>query len=378
MRVDRFDYELPPERIATHPLADRASARLLVVDEGLSDAHVSDLPRFIAPGALLVLNDTRVLHARLLGSKAKTGGKVEVLLLRPLATSPAEGAACRLWRVLGRGLSPFRPGLALRFRERLVGEVVAQEGDGIWHVRLATSDGSSVDAAIEQHGEVPLPPYLRRRPSPEDAERYQTVYARVPGAVAAPTAGLHLTAPLLQALREAGVRIATLTLHVGLGTFRPVAVDDLDDHPMHEEHFTVDSRLAAEIDDARARRAPVVAVGTTVVRALEAAADPERAGRVRAIEGETRLLIQPGYHFRVVDALLTNFHLPRSTLLALVAAFMGRERMLEAYGKAIERGYRFYSYGDAMWIPTRAAALDAPISSAPLGAPTVDPSRATP
>jgi S-adenosylmethionine:tRNA ribosyltransferase-isomerase len=225
------------------------------------------------------------------------------------------------------------------------------DSDGVMEIVLYTSDGGTVEEALEACGTVPLPPYLRRETEPLDVSRYQTVYAKVPGAVAAPTAGLHLSTALLDELGRAGIRTATLTLHVGLGTFRPVTAHDLDDHKMHEEAVVIPPSLVAAVRDARARRAAVVAVGTTVVRGLETAADPEEPGAIRAMQGRTNLLIQPGFRFRVVDAMLTNFHLPRSTLVALVAAFAGRERTLGAYREAIRRGYRFYSYGDAMFIP---------------------------
>jgi S-adenosylmethionine:tRNA ribosyltransferase-isomerase len=237
------------------------------------------------------------------------------------------------------------------------GELVARiEGPsrvaGLFDARLTAPCGS-VSRALAALGSPPIPPYLRRPADASDIERYQTVYARVAGAIAAPTAGLHLTQNLLERLEQGGVRVSYLTLHVGLGTFQPVAVDDLDDHPMHAEWMRVGAELAQEIADARRRGGAVVAVGTTVVRALETAADPTRNGLVVPTEGETRILIQPGYNFRVVDALLTNFHLPRSTLIALVGALAGPARLLEAYAQAVRRGYRFYSYGDAMWIPPK-------------------------
>lgn len=359
MRVDLFDYELPEERIARHPAPERDRARLLVVDPSrvtLDDRTVADLPELLPAGALVVLNDTRVIRARLLGEKAESGGKVEIFLVERLA-----GAASReRWRALGRASKPLRPSGTVRLAGgALVARVEAKhDDDGTLEVTLETTDGTDVAAAVEAHGRVPLPPYLRRDAEAADAERYQTVFARVPGAVAAPTAGLHLTTELLERLRARGIAIATLTLHVGLGTFQPVTATDLDEHAMHAETYEVPPALVAAIAEARARGKPVVAIGTTVVRALESAADPERPGHVVARAGSTRLLIQPGYELRVVDALLTNFHLPRSTLLALVSAFVGRERLLAAYREAIARGYRFYSYGDAMLIPRRVAPGD--------------------
>jgi len=262
------------------------------------------------------------------------------------------------WRAIGKGLGELT-GQKLIFGE---GDLIAVvEGPsstpGLFDVTLS-APGSSVEARIGEHGRMPVPPYLRRADDAVDVERYQTVYAQKPGAIAAPTAGLHLTESLLRELHDRGVRVAFLTLHVGLGTFQPVVAADLDDHPMHAEHMIVSDELAREVEGARTRGSPVVAVGTTVVRALEAAAHPVLSGLIVPMESKTRILIQPGYRFRVVDALLTNFHLPRSTLLALVAAFAGRERVLRAYREAIRQGFRFYSYGDAMWLPPGIRAAD--------------------
>lgn len=354
MRIELFDYELPEDRIASHPTPRRDGARLLVVNpraDRLDDRAMTELPELLPEGALVVLNDTRVLKARLLGEKADTGGKVEIFLVEKLAGE----ASSERWRALGRASKPLRIGQRVRLGEgALSARIEAKsEHDGSIEVTLEASEGGSVSEAIEAHGRVPLPPYMRREPSPSDIERYQTVFARSPGAVAAPTAGLHLSQELLDALRLRGIEIATLTLHVGLGTFQPVTVGDLDDHPMHAESFEVTPALAEAIASARKRQKPVVAIGTTVVRALESAACPEEEGKVRPMSSSTRLLIQPGFGFRVVDALLTNFHLPRSTLLALVSAFAGRERILTAYREAIARGYRFYSYGDAMLLTSR-------------------------
>ncbi len=315
----------------------------------LVDHRVVDWPSLVAPGALVVLNDTSVVKSRLIGHKAATGGRAELLLVQKCDRGEER------WRAIGKGLRELH-GQQLVFGD---GDLVAEvEGpsdvDGLFFVRLTAGRGS-VSEAIGAHGKVPIPPYIRRPADAADVERYQTVYARRPGAIAAPTAGLHLTTTLLEELRRKAVQIAHLTLHVGLGTFQPVAADDLDQHPMHAEWMEVTASLVDEIAAARARSAPVVAVGTTVVRALEAAGDPDRPGLIVPFEGETRILIQPGHTFGVVDALLTNFHLPRSTLLALVAAFAGRERILRTYQEAVRRGYRFYSYGDAMWIPRSGA-----------------------
>jgi S-adenosylmethionine:tRNA ribosyltransferase-isomerase len=355
-----LDYELPESSIAQRPATARDGAKLLVVDADtgdLADRRVADWPKLVPAGALVVLNDTKVVKARLIGRKATTSGRAELLLVQRCEPQPASGgdsgALVERWRAIGKGLRELR-GQELVFGD---GDLVAivegpSEVDGLFSVRLTARRGS-VTQAIDAHGRVPIPPYIRRPDDTDDANRYQTVYARRPGAIAAPTAGLHLTSAMLEELRAKGARVAHLTLHVGLGTFQPVSTDDLDHHPMHAEWMQVTPALVEEVAAARARGAPVVAVGTTVVRALEAARNVERPGFVTPFEGETRLLIQPGYSFGVVDALLTNFHLPRSTLLALVAAFAGREVVLRAYREAVVRGYRFYSYGDAMWVAPR-------------------------
>ncbi|WP_437969591.1 tRNA preQ1(34) S-adenosylmethionine ribosyltransferase-isomerase QueA [Sorangium sp. So ce260] len=368
MRCELLDYELPEALIASRPPEERDGARLLLVDRGrgagdVEHAAIRDLDRYIERGALVVVNDTKVVPARLFGKKRGTGGQVELFLLQRLDEAPVGGEAlaggpresaarAERWRAMGRASKPIRPGAVLDLERdgALVAEVLERAEDGVLTVQLSSPAGLSVAAAIDAYGHVPLPPYLGRGDDASDRERYQTIFARVPGAVAAPTAGLHLSPGLVERLRANGVEIASVTLHVGLGTFQPVTVDDLDVHPMHAEVYSVPEATAGAIAAARERGAPVIAIGTTVVRALETAADPARAGLVRAHSGETRLLIQPGYRFRVVDALLTNFHLPRSTLLALVFAFAGRERALLAYRAAIDAGYRFYSYGDAMLI----------------------------
>jgi S-adenosylmethionine:tRNA ribosyltransferase-isomerase len=342
-----LDYALPERLIAVRPLPRRDGARLLVLGAaGLEHRRIEDFAELVPEGALVVVNDTRVRHARVLLHKRDTGGRVELLLLRRLPTS--DGRPGELWQALGRANKPLRVGAVLE-APGLTAEI-ARQGDPL-EVRLTTPEG--VDEWLARSGHVPIPPYLGRADEPADAERYQTVFARKIGSVAAPTAGLHLSEPLLERLQARGVALSRLTLEIGLGTFRPVETDDLDQHPMHSEALEVTAELAAEIAAARARAAPVVAVGTTVVRALESAADPERPGHVRPTSGETRLLIQPGYAFRVVDALLTNFHQPKSTLLALVCAFAGLSRTLEAYGVAVREEYRFLSYGDAMWLPRR-------------------------
>jgi S-adenosylmethionine:tRNA ribosyltransferase-isomerase len=370
VRRELFDFDLPPERIATHPSAARDGARLLLLDPArgtLEHGAVRDLDAHVAPGTLLIVNDTRVVPARLLGTKELTGGRVEILLVRRLGdsaiTEEDRSIPAERWRAMGRSSKPLRPGARLAFEARAPGSegrVVLRahieersEDDGLLDVLLFTPDASSIDTAIEAVGHMPLPPYLHRADEDADRERYQTVFARVKGAVAAPTAGLHLSTALLDRLENKGIQRASVTLHVGLGTFQPVTAEDLDDHPMHAELYEVPEATAAAIEAARARGAAVLAVGTTVVRALESAADPDRPGCVRPGAGETRILLQPGYSFQVVDQLLTNFHLPQSTLVALVSAFAGRERVLDAYRSAVENDYRFFSYGDAMLIQSR-------------------------
>jgi S-adenosylmethionine:tRNA ribosyltransferase-isomerase len=365
VRVDLLDYDLPETAIAQRPLSPRDAARLCVLDPtkiDLDHRQVRDWPSLVPRGALVILNDTKVIKARLLGTK-RGGGKVELLLVDPLAVS-AEGAPRQKWRAIGKGLGRLQ-GQALVFGEGALQAVVeGPSGDGgLFDVTLSAR-GASIGAALAEHGHVPVPPYIRRIDDADDVERYQTVYARVAGAIAAPTAGLHLTEELLAELRRRDARTSFLTLHVGLGTFQPVASADLDHHPMHAEWMQVSDTLVREVAEARARDAPIVAVGTTVVRALETAADPTELGHIVATECKTNLLIQPGHRFRVVDALLTNFHLPRSTLLALVAAFAGPERTLGAYREAVRTGYRFFSYGDAMWIPHRARDADRATRSA--------------
>ncbi len=351
MRRRLLDYDLPPELIADRPPAERDGARLLVIDGDAPLQHrsIRELDALIPPGALLVVNDTRVIPARLLGHKDDTGGKVEVFLVRDLGGG--------VWSVMARPLKSLRPGARISFDSGLLAAEVRRilPDEGQAEVALFPTTDLDFETALERTGHVPLPPYVHRPDEAADRERYQTIFARAPGAVAAPTAGLHLSPALVERLGARGVQLATVTLHVGLGTFQPVSVEDLDDHPMHSEILSVPPEAAAAMADARARGAPVIAVGTTVVRALESAADPDRPGHVRPRDGETRLLIQPGYRFQVVDQLLTNFHLPQSTLLALVAAFAGLDRVLAAYRAAVEARYRFFSYGDAMLLRRREA-----------------------
>ena len=338
MRLDDFDFELPPELIAQSPAAERSHSRLLCVDDAggaPADRRFRDVVDLVSPGDVMVFNDTRVIKARLPGRK-KTGGKIEVLIERVLTGDHAFAQV--------RASHPPREGSALVFAEAIEATVLERRGE---FFKLRFENCADLFALLERHGSVPLPPYIVRPASPADELRYQTVYARAPGAVAAPTAGLHFDESLLAALRERGVGVAYITLHVGAGTFQPVRVQDLAEHEMHAEWFDVPQSTVETIEQARASGRNVIAVGTTSLRALETAG---AAGRLQAGYGETKLFIVPGYRFRIVDRLLTNFHLPKSTLLMLVCAFAGMQTIKRAYRHAIERGYRFFSYGDAMLI----------------------------
>jgi len=345
-----YEYPLPAELVAQEPLARRDASRLLVLERAtgaIAHRTFSDLPELLRPGDLLVTNRSRVFPARLLGRRAG-GGAAEILLVR--RTEPDA------WEAMVRPGRRLRPGdvvdVAPGFRVRVEEPIGAAPGSpdtptGLRHVRLLL-DGLDPTTALERHGHVPLPPYIRRADEPADRERYQTVYARERGSVAAPTAGLHFTPELLGRLAERGVERAEIVLHVGPGTFRPVEVEDVREHRVDPERFTVPGETAETVDRARAQGRRVVAVGTTTTRALESAVDD--AGRIRPGESETGLVIVPGFRFRVLGALVTNFHLPRSSLLLLVSAFAGRERVLAAYRKAVRLRYRFYSYGDAMLV----------------------------
>jgi S-adenosylmethionine:tRNA ribosyltransferase-isomerase len=348
MRLELLDYSLPEQAIAQHPSIERDGARLLRVEaRGVEHHRFKQWAEMVPAGALVVLNDTRVRRSRLWCTKS-TGGGVEVLFLH---ARPASGGT-QVWTVLAQANRPLRLGMHLTLgsaRLTVAGRLPGGE------LELVVTGHGDLEAFFEAHGQVPLPPYIRRDADQADTERYQTVFAQHLGSAAAPTAGLHLTPAILQALEARGVSVGYVTLHVGAGTFLPVRCADLDDHPMHAEPFAVSQDLAALVARARARGGPVVAVGTTVVRALESAHDVARPGHVRACSEATRLLIQPGHPFRVVDALLTNFHAPKSTLLALVSAFVGQRRCAAAYRTALGAGYRFLSYGDAMWLPERFA-----------------------
>jgi S-adenosylmethionine:tRNA ribosyltransferase-isomerase len=343
-----FDYALPEELIAKEPAAARDGGRMLVLQDGIEHARVAELPARIAPGSLLVLNDTKVMRARVIGHKP-SGGRAEIFLLRPLSPGVADGE----WEAMGRASKPLRPGAEILAPPLHITINALREG-GLLGVTLRSTNGKTISEAINEAGQLPLPPYLERAPTAADEERYQTVFADKEGAVAAPTAGLHLTQGTLLALETRGVSVAKVTLHVGLGTFRPVTAADFNDHLMHSEWFEIPAGTKEAVDAARARGAKVVAVGTTVVRALESARDRDRPGHVRQMQGDTNIFIQPGYDFGVVDMLLTNFHLPKSTLLALVSAFGGHARIMSAYAEAIRERYRFYSYGDAMLLSPEA------------------------
>jgi S-adenosylmethionine:tRNA ribosyltransferase-isomerase len=335
-----FDFDLPDALIAQHPLPERAASRLLLCQRaGLQDRLFVELPELLLPGDLLVFNDTRVIKARLAGFK-ESGGKIEALIERVLDTHRALAQV--------RASHAPLPGSRLVFAEG-VGATVLARHEGFFELAF----DAAVYDVLEQHGSLPLPPYITHAADAVDQERYQTVFARHPGAVAAPTAGLHFDAPLLAALAARGVHTTTLTLHVGAGTFQPVRVEQLSEHRMHLEHYIIPPTLIDAIARTRARGGRVVAVGTTALRALESAA---AAGTLSAGPAETRLFITPGYRFRVVDRLITNFHLPKSTLLMLVSAFAGVERIRAAYAHAIHQRYRFFSYGDAMLLEPDPAA----------------------
>ncbi|MBT8086486.1 MAG: tRNA preQ1(34) S-adenosylmethionine ribosyltransferase-isomerase QueA [Gammaproteobacteria bacterium] len=333
MLISDFDYELPNELIAQYPCADRRGSRLLVVTEQLRDRRFSDLPDELRPGDLLVFNDTRVIKARLQGAK-QTGGRVEILIER------LQGERQALAHV--RASKTPKPGTRLLLDGGVECEVSGRDGD-----LFALEFSADVMPFLDQHGEVPLPPYLKRSAQSADADRYQTVYAREPGAVAAPTAGLHFDAAMLKDTRAAGIRHAWVTLHVGAGTFQSLRHEQVEANRLHSERVEVSQACCDAIRDTRQQGGRVIAVGTTSVRALECAA---AGGEIQPFTGETDLFIRPGFEFRAVDAMLTNFHLPQSSLLMLVAAFAGRQRVLDAYRHAVHEKYRFFSYGDAMFL----------------------------
>jgi S-adenosylmethionine:tRNA ribosyltransferase-isomerase len=351
--VSDFDFELPDALIAQEA-AERGRSRLLVLrrDTGaVEHAMFADLGRFLRAGDLLVLNDTRVFPARLIGRRDPSGGEVECLLMgRPRAADGEPGA--EEWDALVHPGQKLKPGARMLFEGggvTLHGEILARRFQGRRTVRLWTSAPGGVTAAVDRLGHVPLPPYIKREDRPADRERYQTVYAAERGSIAAPTAGLHFTPAQLESLRGAGIEQSRVTLHVGYGTFKPVRVDRVEEHEVDPEAYSVSADAAAALTRARRDGRRIIAVGTTTVRVLESL-DMSPDGEVRCGAGDTRLFIHPGHQFRLVDGLITNFHLPRSSLLMLVAAFAGRERVLAAYRAAVEHGYRFYSYGDAMFV----------------------------
>jgi S-adenosylmethionine:tRNA ribosyltransferase-isomerase len=344
MKVSDFDFDLPAELVAQEPAA-RGESRLLVLDRASAErthASVADLPEWLRAGDVLAVNDTRVFPARLLGRRTPSGGAVECLLVGRL-----EGDR---WDALMHPGQKLREGACVTFGaapRELHAEVLERRFHGRRTIRLWTEDGAGIDERVDELGHVPLPPYIKRADRPEDRERYQTVYARTRGSVAAPTAGLHFTPDLLGRVAARGVERVAITLHVGYGTFKPVRTEEVEAHEVDPEAFEIPTAAAMTLNHALDERRRVVAVGTTTTRALESAG---AAGHVEPGRGSTTLFIHPGHTFKVVGALLTNFHLPRSSLLMLVSAFAGRQLILEAYREAIERRYRFYSYGDAMLI----------------------------
>jgi S-adenosylmethionine:tRNA ribosyltransferase-isomerase len=347
--LEDYDYDLPEELIAQVPVSERDVSRLMVVDRSrrsLTDSRFFDLPGLLRPGDLIVVNNTRVIPARLFGRK-ESGGRIEILVLNQ-DKGPAPGPTAR-WCLLRSSKRP-QAGSRLFFENDFTGVVEALGRDGL--IRIRFEGPQPLDAMMEVKGVMPLPPYIKREErdsrSTLDRKRYQTVYSKVSGAVAAPTAGLHFTEPLMEALRAAGVSIAELTLHVGHGTFRPVRTKDIRKHELGEEAYRVEQETAEAVNRAKKEKRRVIAVGTTVVRVLETVVNDR--GEVASGGGKTDLLITPGFSFRVIDAMITNFHLPKSSLLFLVCAFAGKDFIMKAYGRAIEERYRFYSYGDAMLI----------------------------
>ena len=344
MKLTDFDYHLPPDRIAQSPLQQRDASRLLVVDRDTSAFHhtqFSQIGDHLPSNTLLVLNDTKVISARLIGNKIGTGGKIELLLIREKEPDT--------WEVLAKPRRSLRIGTQVTFGNgnQLIAEVLVKPDDGHCIVHFDYDHNDAFSVILAEVGMMPLPPYIRRPPNAEDKVRYQSVYAASEGAIAAPTAGLHFTQDLLEALKNRGIEIATLTLHVGPGTFQPVKVENIQTHKMHAEYIHLDDTEASRIRTARDAGTKIVAIGTTVVRSLETAG---ATGTVRPYSGYSELFIYPGHQFSVVDALVTNFHLPKSTLLMLVSAFAGRDLIQKAYQEALEHNYRFYSYGDAMLI----------------------------
>lgn len=342
MRLDDFDYQLPPGLIAQEPLAHRDATRLMTLDrerKTILEIPFRDITSLFRPDDLLVLNDTRVIPARLHGTK-ESGGKIEVFLVRRLSV-PGQ-----TWHCLLRGSKPPRPGMRVTLPGGMSATVLERGEGETWVVSFLPDEG--FDEWLDRTGALPLPPYIKRAPAANDLDRYQTVFARSRGAVAAPTAGLHFTEEILLELRGRGIETVSLTLHVGLGTFMPVRAERVEEHRMHREHYTIPEATAVAVNTRKKEGGRVIALGTTVARALEYAAGTD--GMVRGGEGEADIFIYPGYRFKAVDALITNFHLPKSTLLMLVSAFAGKEFLFRAYTEAVEKRFRFFSYGDAMFI----------------------------
>lgn len=338
MKTSDFYYELPRELIAQDPLKDRSASRLLhlsLADGSLEHRHFRDLPEYLREGDCLVINDTRVIPARLYGHREGTGGAVEILLLKRMEKD--------VWECLVKPGKKARPGTRLSFGDgQLSGEVLEIGEDGSRHIQFHYE--GIFEEILDQLGEMPLPPYITHKL--EDKNRYQTVYAREEGSAAAPTAGLHFTKELLEEIRAKGIQIAPVTLHVGLGTFRPVKVEDVENHHMHSEFYIVEESTAKLVNDTKKNGGRVIAVGTTSLRTLESAS--EESGLLRAGKGWTDIFIYPGYRFKIIDGLITNFHLPESTLMMLVSALAGKENIMRAYGEAVKERYRFFSFGDAM------------------------------
>lgn len=353
MKLKDFDYSLPPQLIAQHPPEKRGDSRLMVVNRksgNLEHRIFSQLPEHLQPGDVLVVNDTKVLPARLIGRK-ESGGKVEILLVRK-GKNRMDEAHSQEWECLAQGSGRLRPKTPVLLDPAIQSELVERTSEGLWRLSLRDRGEKDLEESLRRIGFAPLPPYIHRNGDAEmrtrDLDRYQTVYARRDGAIAAPTAGLHFTEGLLEEIERKGVSVLSLTLHVGMGTFLPVKQEEVESHHLAAEFFEVPRETAEAIHHARGQGRRVVAVGTTVTRALESAVD--QSGKIQPRQGQTDLFILPGHRFRGVDGLITNFHLPRSTLLMLVSAFAGMELILAAYEEARKRNYRFYSYGDAMLI----------------------------
>ena len=336
-KLSHYNYDLPKELIAKYPVEPRDSCKLMVLnrkDRSIEHRIFRDIGEYFKEGDLLVLNDTKVIPARLFGKKEKTGTRVEILLLNPITDN--------IWEALGRNIRRVKLGQKIIFGEDFYCELLEKYQDGKIKIRLHSTE--SIKKAIYKYGHIPLPPYIGREDEKKDRELYQTVFAKKEGAVASPTAGLHFTKRLLEELKSKGINIAFITLHVGIGTFKPIKTEDITKHKMHEEYYQIPDETLKLIDETKRKNRKVIAVGTTVVRALET------YGKSNKSEGFSNIYIYPPFNFKIVDALITNFHLPKSTLLLLVSAFAGRDFIMEAYKEAIKRRYRFFSYGDAMLI----------------------------